>query len=286
MKIERLGDVQCIVGEGPIWDVQTGSLYFVDLVKQILWRYQPDTGRFDNWQLPKMVAGFTLDDAGDGVIALADGFYKFDLESGAISATATPTLEVGTQVNDVKVDRDGRFVGGSMNRDMQTANCGLFSLDKGELQPLDDDYILVNGPCWSPDGMIFYCADSMRHRIYAYNYDRANGKLSNRRVFTETGTEGGIPDGATVDEDGNLWVAMLGSGNIVVYAADGSIVRRVAMPTKWVASVAFGGPDLDRLFVTTLDPSVAGQQPDEGATYLYVVDGLGVRGIADRRARI
>ncbi len=285
MNIERVAEFRCTVGEGPVWDVKTQSLFFVDLVGQTLWRYRPATGEQTSWSLPLAVAGFSLTEQDQGLVVLVDGFYAIDLDTGALTQLARPDLGDGTQLNDVKVDPQGRMVAVGMSRIMRDPDAGLFVLDGASVRSLDDDYIIGNGPCWSPDGSKFYCADTVRSLIYVYDYDQAKGAVSNRRVFASTGTEGGMPDGATIDRDGRLWIAMLGAGTVVVYSPEGQVERRVEMPTKWVASVMFGGPDLDQLYVTSLDPSVAGQQPDAGATFVYRVDGLGAVGLPEPRAR-
>jgi sugar lactone lactonase YvrE len=109
--------------------------------------------------------------------------------------------------------------------------------------------------------------------------------LGNRRVFAETGALGGIPDGATIDSAGRMWMAICGAGKIAVLAADGSVLRLIDMPTPWVSSVIFGGPDLDRLYVPSLDPTLVGLPPDPRAGYLYVIDNTGARGIVEPRVR-
>src|SRR4030095_2937413 len=107
--------------------------------------------------------------------------------------------------------------------------------------------------CWSPDGRIFYFADSWSGEIWAYDYDLGSGKVSNKRTFTKIDTSsGGAADGSTVDAEGYLWNAQVYDGKLLRYAPDGSVERAIEMPVKKVTSVMFGGPRLDVLYVTSM----------------------------------
>src|SRR5690606_31804963 len=117
------------------------------------------------------------------------------------------------QLADGKVDRAGRFVFGTSHRQAKEPIGGLFSLDiDGSITRLDDGGILGNGPCFSPDNRTLYHADSMRQTIYAYDYDLATGSASNRRILFNSSAYGPIPDGATVDAAGDIWVAICEGG--------------------------------------------------------------------------
>jgi L-arabinonolactonase len=281
-RIRRLGDFRCQVGEGPLWDERAQRLYFVDLVGQRLCRFNPADERFEHWDMPQTIAALALTEAGGIAVALADAFYSFDLATRALVLLARAPLAEGTQFNDGKVDRSGRFVGVSMERSMKVPLAGIYRLGEGSVETLDRGYVIGNGPCFSIDGETFYCSDSIPRAIYAYDY---HGGLSNRRVFAETGALGGIPDGATIDAAGRMWMAICGAGKIVAFAADGTVSRSIEMPTRWVSSVMFGGPDLDRLYVPSLDPTLVGLPPDEHAGYLYVIENIDARGVIEPRLR-
>ena len=142
---------------------------------------------------------------------------------------------------------------------------------------------LGNGPCWSPNSRTFYHADSLRHLIYAYDYDIETGRASNRRAFFDSSAYGPIPDGATVDAEGNLWTAICEGGVVLCLSPVGEVLREIAFPTRIPASVMFFGPALDRLFVPTIDPTFLGREaaPDDGCC--FVIDGLGVQGLPEPR---
>ncbi len=148
---------------------------------------------------------------------------------------------------------------------------------------IDGDIGLGNGPCWSPDDRTLYHADSLRHLIYAYDYDIETGAATNRRPFLDVSKWGPIPDGATVDADGNLWTAICEGGVVLCVSPAGEVLREIALPTHIPASVMFFGPQLDRLFVPTIDPSFLGREAsaDDGA--FFVIDGLGVTGLPEPR---
>ena len=146
-----------------------------------------------------------------------------------------------------------------------------------------DIIIFSNGTCFSPIGETLYFADGARHAIYAYDYDTATGRPGARRLLADTTALGGMPDGATVSADGRVWVAINPGGKVAAFNPDGSLDRVIDLPTARPGSVAFGGPALERLFVTTLDPVGFGEAPDAAAGYLYVIDGLDARGLPEPR---
>jgi sugar lactone lactonase YvrE len=140
-----------------------------------------------------------------------------------------------------------------------------------------------NSPCWSPDGRTFYFSDSWLRTTFAYDYNAAAGTVSNRRSFVDTTSLGGLPDGATVDAAGRLWLAIYQGGKVAAFRPDGTLERVIDMPVKLVSSVAFGGRDLDRLFVTTIQHGSLGEPVEDGAGDLYVIDGLGAKGRPEHR---
>jgi sugar lactone lactonase YvrE len=281
-RVTRVGDLRCTVGEGPVWDVAEQVLYFVDLVGRRVWRHDPRDGAFDGWDMPQTTAAVTTAADGELVAVLADGLHTVDRATGAVTPRSLVALREATQLNDAKVDRGGRLVAGAAHGAMTEPRAAVYGFGPDGVAELDDGYVLCNGPCWSADGATFYLADSIPHDIYAYDYDPTTGEVADRRVFANTRDLGGIPDGATVDAAGRLWSAICGGGKVVAFAPDGTVETVVDMPTAWVSSVMFGGADLDTLYVTSLDPTVVGIDPDDGAGYLYAVEGLGVTGLPER----
>ncbi len=157
---------------------------------------------------------------------------------------------------------------------------------------VEDGIICTNGPCWSPDDRTFYLTDTFRGDYWAYDYDIETGTLSNRRVFASYRDDGGVADGSTVDAEGFLWNAQLISGDLVRYAPDGSVDRRIGMPVRNITSVNFGGDRLDEIYVTSMarvkHPAVHDRfareaRPQFLAGSLFRITGLGIRGVPEPR---
>jgi L-arabinonolactonase len=281
MQITRLAAPECKGGENPMWDAARGELHYIDNAGWKVHSYNPATEVSRTLEMPCTITTLVLRQGGGAVVTLRSGIHFLDLDTGALEMIAPlddPPLYI---YNDGKVDSRGRFlIGGSTAKfDAPAPDGGLFRLDPDRsLARLDANIHFSNSPCWSPDERTFYFSDSWLDTTYAYDYDIETGSVSNRRPYVNTRELGGLPDGATVDRDGLYWVAVYQGGKIGAYRPDGSLERAVDMPVKLVSSVAFGGPDLDRLFVTTIAHGSLGEASEEGAGALYVIDGLGVQG--------
>jgi len=285
MRISRVSDIVCIGGESPYWSTSENVLYFVDGRGRRVWRLDPATDERRSWDMPAFTAMVTQSENGDLLIGLADGVYRLKRDSGELTRLGSQPLRTDTQCADGKVDRQGRFIVMTSDRKMQQPLGGIFRVAGDALTPLDDGYRLANGPCWSPDGTTFYCSDSRLRQILAYRYDPTSGALSEKRVFADTSHFGGITDGATVDRDGRLWVAMCVIGKILCFTAAGSVERVIEMPTAGVSSVMFGGPLLDKLYVTSMDVSLFGHPPSPNAGHLFVIEDLDATGLAETPAK-
>ena len=286
MRISRLDLPRRSVGEGPVWDVAEQALYYIDILEQKVLRWHPASDERREWQVPAMIGSMALREGGEAIVALVDGIHALDFGSGEVSPLAMmEPANPAIQLADGKVDRAGRFIFGTSHRKAAEPVGGLYALDRGTIRQLDSGLTLGNGPCWSPDNATLYHADSMAQAIYAYDYDLASGTASNRHLFFDTTPYGPIPDGATVDANGDMWVAICEGGVVLCLSPAGEVKRVIEMPTRLPASCMFFGPDLDRLFVPSIDPSFLGRDPAEGDGWCYVIDGLGVQGLPEPRYR-
>lgn len=287
MRIERIDAPRCLVGEGPLWDVVEQALYFIDIVGKKVHRHDPAEGSTRSWDVPEVIGSMALREQGGAIVALPDGVYSLDFDSGEVAPLARPRgLDSRIQFNDGKVDRRGRFIVGSTDSNLKdTQPIGsVYRLDGDHaLSVLDTRIHISNGPCWSPDDCTFYFSDSLIHTIYAYDYDIETGEVADRRVFADTRELGGIPDGATVDSDGLMWMAICEGAKVVAFRPDGNVERIIDMPVALTASVMFGGPDLDLLYVTSIDPALLGRESSDDDGQTFVIEGLGARGIAEPR---
>ncbi|MFP6745697.1 MAG: SMP-30/gluconolactonase/LRE family protein [Alphaproteobacteria bacterium] len=276
MKIERIGEDSYELGESPIWDPVDGALYFVDSLAHAV---DPRNGGIRRWDV-------ALRAGGGAVLAMDDGYHAFDFETGVATPIVEP--EAGRDdlcFNDGKVDRQGRFVVGSMHTGASEPLGALYRLDADlGCSSVDGDYICSNGPCWSPDGATLYVTDTYAEAIFAYDYDTATGAVDNRRTFHSIKGSDGYPDGGTVDAEGHVWSVQFGAGKIRRIAPDGTVERVIELPVQSVASLTFGGADHDVLYVTSIGGEDQGERDSSpGAGGLFAVNGLGVQGLAEPR---
>lgn len=288
LKIEVVNADRDQLGEGPLWDAEQQALYWIDSFGPAVFRLDPKGAR-RRWDLPEKVGSIALTRDGSGAVcSLRSGFHRLDFASGAVA----PLAGVGdthprSRLNDGKVDRQGRFVAGSMDEAEQDPVCQLYRLDPdGGVSVLDRGITCSNGPCWSLDGRTFYFADTTRRLIYAYDYDTATGAAANRRVFVDFAALGlaGLPDGATVDAEGAIWCCEVYRGRLLRFLPDGTLERTVGLPVESATSLTFGGPNLDIAYVTSMARPIGGVPPREReAGMLFAVHGLGVRGVPEPR---
>ncbi|MHA6688684.1 SMP-30/gluconolactonase/LRE family protein [Mesorhizobium sp. A556] len=288
LRIEVLSDNPDQLGEGPLWDVKEQRLYWIDSYRPMI--HSSDAAGRDrkHWSLPEPIGSMALRERGGAVLALRDGFYSFDFVTGAAERIIeTQPGGLRPRLNDGKVDRQGRFIAGSMDFQESEPVGKLFRLDPDlSLHVLDTGIICSNGPCFSPDGRTLYFADSFKKTIYAYAYDPATGSVRSRRVFTTFEGLRGYPDGATVDEEGYVWSAEVYSGRLIRFDPNGVIDRIVGLPVNSTTSVTFGGPDLDIAYITSMArPHNNAHHREREAGFVFAVHGLGVRGIEERRFR-
>jgi L-arabinonolactonase len=286
MKISRIDTPRCAVGEGPVWDVAEQALYFLDIAGRRVHRYDPHHGATRSWETQTPAGALALREEGGAVLAMGDAIVGLDFASGRTTPLAKASQPPEAIFNDGKVDKRGRFVLGSCCTNLVEPRPvgGVFSLSADhEFRRIEQEICFSNGPCFSPDGRIFYFSDSAQYACYAYDYDLDSGSLSGKRLFADTHALGGMPDGATVDSDGLVWMAIFRGSKVVAFRPDGRIERIVEMPVRLSVSTMFGGPQLDQLFVTTIDPTFFGEPAEDGAGYVYVVEGLGARGLPEPR---
>lgn len=301
-RIEQIVDCENYLGEGPVWDVESGFFYWVDGTgrrkgKDNVFRMETGTGHVESRSIPDHdVGAIAVRKDGGLVAAMDDGFYCYDFDHGDLELIAAiEEDQPRTRLNDGKTDRVGRFIAGGMDDLEELAICGLWRLDADlSVTRIGGDIICTNGPCFSPDDKTFYVTDTFQEEIWAHDYDIETGAISNRRTFASTKGGLGICDGSTIDAEGYMWTAELVTGELVRRAPDGAIERRIGMPVKNITSVTFGGDDMNEMYVTTMaridHPGAAAHgrfavetKPQYGAGSLFKVTGLGIRGIPETR---
>lgn len=286
VQIDRVPGVDTIVGESPVWDPRTHSLWFIDRPDSRIYRLSAED-TLESWPAPEHPAAVAMMTDGRVAVTLLTGFRVLDPATGEWGPHTTGGVSLAERISEGKVDRAGRVLAASGDRGFTDPIGHLLRLEAdGSTTMLRGGIHMANGLCVSVDGSTLYVADSLTRVLYAHDY-REDG-LSNERVIFSTAGEVCFPDGATVDADDCIWVALLHSPYIVRLAPDGRVLHRLEMPTPNITSLAFGGPDLDVLYVTSVHPERfpaappgAPEFPGAEGGHLYRVMGLGVRGVAE-----
>lgn len=281
MEVTCVVEARAILGEGPCWVAAEGRLYWFDILRAKLSWFEPARGAQGTWSLP-VRASAAAPRAGGGLIAATEaGLAHIDTRTGQLDLARPMALGAGFRSNDGKIDPQGRFWWSRMDDDGGARAGGIFRTDPdGTTAAVLEGVHIPNTLASSPDSRTLYVADSKRQRLLAYPM-APDGALGEPRPFADTVGGDATPDGSAVDADGCLWNAQWGGWRIVRYDPDGRIDRIVELPVAQPTSCAFGGPDLDVLYVTCAreglsDAALAGQ-PLAGGLFAFRP---GVRGLA------
>jgi L-arabinonolactonase len=271
-----------LLGEGILWDDRRQRVMWTDIEGRAFHVYDWPRQTHHRYGLALRLCSFGLTADGACFIgAFETGFALFDPETGIKHKPVTPEgLAAGMRLNDGRVDCRGRFWAGAMveQAGLPDAAC-LYSVQGGRIRTHKSGLGISNGICWSPDGSRFYFADSRRHVIWRHRFDPDSGAIGAPHEFART-PDSVFPDGSTVDAEGFIWNAQWGASRVVRYAPDGRIDRVLDMPVSQPSCVAFGGPGLDLLFVTSarigLDAASASAQTGAGDVFVYNMDVAGL----------
>jgi len=274
-----------LCGESPVWIAREGALYFTDIPACTVHRFDPASGAHRTFAAPEEVCALAPREAGGFVAALRSRFALLDLETGTAETLASPEPDrPENRLNDGRCDPAGRFWAGSMHLPRTRADGTLYRLDTdGTCTAMAGDVIVSNGLAFSPDGGTMYWSDSRSGRICAFDFDVPSGTIANRRTFFETTEAEGRPDGAAVDAEGFYWSACFRGSRILRIAPDGTLDRQILMPVRDATMLAFGGPDLATLYITTASEALTAAERTEDplAGSLFAVD-PGVHGLPER----
>ena len=265
MDAELILDARNATGESPVWSASEQALYWVDIPAGQLYRWDAADDSTQSWKAPQMLACIARYGNGDWVAGLEDGVFRLtQTAEGTLSSTLLASVEhpmQGMRFNDGRCDRQGRFWAGTMLMDMGAgASVGaLYRYSAGQSETLSaqlTDFIVPNGLAFSPDGKIMYLSDSHPsvQKIWAFDYDIDSGTPHNRRLFVDMNNYLGRPDGAAIDADGCYWICGNDNGLIHRFTPAGKLDRSLNVPVKKPTMCAFGGPNLDTLFVTSIRP--------------------------------
>jgi sugar lactone lactonase YvrE len=255
VEAEPVGNVKAVLGEGPYWVPEDDCLLWVDIDRGQLHRTYLPSGNTDTLNLEAASAAFPA--VGGGLLTAGGSTLLLHLpaergQQWVTRVVAEVPARDGVRFNDAGVDPAGRVWVGSMHTAESEALGELYRLGPGgTLTTVIKGVTVSNGLGWSPDGGQMYYVDSPVRRIDMFDYDPATGEAFQRRVFADLSAFDGVPDGLTVDADGYVWVAVWGGSVLRRFAPDGTQDAVVPMPVSQPTSMAFGGPGLADLFVTT-----------------------------------
>ncbi len=252
--------IPTILGEGPVWSAEEGVLYWLDIFKPTINRFDPRSRVNEALPVPEPIYAMGLCRGGGFVAAMENGFATLDAAARSITPVCNPIAGQDVNFNDGKVDRRGRFWSGTMARDWESPIGRLYRLDAGQASVMDEGMVLSNGLGWSPDDRVMYFTDFKKSTIYAYDFDAGAGRVANRRAFAVFEEGDGFPDGMTVDAQGHVWVAHWDGWCITRHDPDGAEVLRIPFPVPRPTSVAFGGDGLQTLFITSATMHLSDQQ--------------------------
>lgn len=287
MVIETVLNFRATIGESPTWVADERALYWIDVKAPALYRFCADDESTRSWPMTGDIGGFALTGDGGAVVALRQGLFRLDLDSGALHLLAQPPFDPALfRFNEGACDADGRFWIGVMfdplkgSPPAQTGRLHSFTFAEG-LRAEPDAAELHNGMAWSGDGETFFLSHSNSGEIIAFDYDGNRGAISNRRVFATVPAELGIPDGAAIDTEGGYWSALHGGGKLRRFHPDGSIDRDIDLPVSQPTMPAFAGEDLATFYVTSasdrMSEEARAREPHAGG--LFRLD-AGSRGVA------
>ena len=286
VRIDVIGRERCRLGESPLWDPDSRTLYWVDSMAPSIWRLDPANGEQTSFAAPDRIGSIALGAPGYLIAGLTDGVYRVNLASRAFTRIVRPP-EMGRdeRLNDGKTDRSGRLITGSLATNLENPHAGkLYRFDPGGGSAvLETGIEISNTICFSPAGDRLYFADSLRRMIWAYDYDRATGDVGARQDFIDTAAIDAVPDGATIDAEGYLWVALVLNQQIGRFTPAGKLDRLIDVPCPFPSCPAFGGEDLNILYVTSIAEGgrLKSDKPEAGR--LIALADLGVCGLAETR---
>ncbi|MBI3513882.1 MAG: SMP-30/gluconolactonase/LRE family protein [Proteobacteria bacterium] len=280
-------DLRAQVSESPVWDGDARRLYLVDINQGLILTHAWDSGRTTKVDCGEPVGSIALARDGELVAALRSSVALVDPATGSqLHLAAVAHARPDMRLNDGRCDPDGRcFWVGSMREALDEPAGVLYRVDPdGGVVQAADDLVCSNGLAFSPDGGTMYHSDSRRRTVYAYDYDRATGAATNRRVFCVAPEGEGRPDGAAVDAEGCYWSARYAGWRVVRHAPDGSELFTLRVPVENPTMCAFAGDDLATLVITSARGSLTEDQlraqPHAGSVFAVEV---AVRGVAEGR---
>jgi sugar lactone lactonase YvrE len=273
------------LGEGPSWHAEHGELSWVDINRGLLRRWRPEDDGQDTLELGAPVSFAVVREGGGFAVGRRDRIGLIGLDGQETPLMQLPDPPADTRFNDAKCDAAGRLWAGTTSTVRRPGDGSLYRVDPdGEAVEVISSTTISNGLGWSPDATLFYFVDSTTQQIDVFDFELTSGRIANRRPWVEIDPSDGLPDGLTVDTEGGVWLCLFGGGCVRRYDPEGHLEAVIQLPVSNPTSPAFGGPDLDRLYVTSAQHRLTPQQLEEEVLAGAIFEiAAGVRGLPGHR---
>lgn len=269
MVINERGD---LLGESPSWVDLKRRFYWVDIPSRV-YHYLDENMDMGTMQTADVLTSLYPDAKGSLMGTMGNAFIRIDPPSSAIHELASIKLEKGTRFNDGKCDRNGNYWAGTMDIAEKEPKGRLYVLHKdGKISELISGLTISNGLCWNYDTTTFYHIDTPTKAVRAFDFNMDDPEIWNPRISIDLSDEAGVPDGMTIDEAGNLWIAHWGGSHISVWDPDSKKkIGRIKLPAENITSCSFNGQEETRMLVTSARPEsggMIGKMDLGGSTFL------------------
>lgn len=282
LKVHLEIDAKAQLGEGALWHPTENKLYWVNIEGRTLHICDPATKENRSIPVKERIGTVVPVQKGGALVALQNGIHYINTESGELNLLINPLSDPNIRFNDGKCDPSGRFWVGSMHLKFVTHAASLYRMDTHlHIEKVLNDITVSNGIAWTKDKKIMYYVDTPLQRIDAFDYHDTDGSVTNRRTVVTIPLEKGSPDGITLDTEGNIWVALWGGNAVGKFdPLTGQQLDSIPVPAPNVSSCAFGGPNLDTLYITTargeLPSNLLSEYPLSGGVFSVVPGSKGL----------
>jgi len=282
-KAVLLYEIPAQLGEGAFWNHETGILYWVDIEGKQLHLFDPQNKKDRSFPTPSRIGTVVPQNKDIAIVALEDGIYKLNTNNGALELLSDVEAKVTeNRFNDGKCDPNGNLWVGSMDLEQKKAGAKLYKVEaSGRTTVMLDKVTISNGIVWTKDKKTMYYIDTPTRKIRAFDFNPENSTISNERVAVQVSESLGYPDGMAIDVNDNLWVGMWNGNSVLCFdPKKGTVIDKIDVPAHNVTSCAFGGKDLNLLYITTARVDMTDEEKEQFplAGSLFVAE-PGVKGV-------